>query len=224
MDTENKEKMKERCDKEFCLHKFFQSTKRWNKRPFTTCIDCKPQIKRKDDRRMAKMKTNTTDSEVGGMYSSMSALTDVTDFARPGNHFSGNMKTTSISRSPKSQRRTKMQPVLSKIEATSVTPLESQSIILENEIFNSMVGWQTAKEQHHPCIRLRISIVDADYRALGVKCPRITIIYIEVVTYSGAQSCLWGLNAFCRCGLKASDLIQVKHRINSKSNTNQHCR
>ena len=60
-----------------------------------------------------------------------------------------------------------------------------------------------------------MSIADADYRALGLKCPRITPTYIEVVTDSGAQSCLWGLDAFYRCGFKASDLIQVKHRINA---------
>ena len=60
-----------------------------------------------------------------------------------------------------------------------------------------------------------MSIADADYRALGLKCPRITPTYIEVVTDSGAQSCLWRLGAFYRCGFEASDLIQVKHRINA---------
>ena len=107
-DTENKDKMKgacPKCDKEFYLYKFFQSTKRWNERPFTTCIDCKPQLRRKDDRKSAKTKTSTTDGEAGGMYSSMGALTDDIHFERPINHFSGNMKPTSISRNSKSQRR-----------------------------------------------------------------------------------------------------------------------
>ena len=37
--------------------------------------------------------------------------------------------------------------------------------------------------------------------------------YVTAVTDTGAQSCLWGITDFYRCGFKDADLIPVKRTV-----------
>ena len=78
-----------------------------------------------------------------------------------------------------------------------------------------MEGWKAAKQQHHPRVRLRIATNKADYLALGIVYPKIAPTHVDVVTDSGAQSCLWGVRSFIRCGFKMTDLVQVHHRMSA---------
>ena len=68
-------------------------------------------------------------------------------------------------------------------------------VILNNLIFDNELGWQTARQMHHPHIRLRASTNEEDYKDLR-SFPKIAPTYIDVVTDSGAQCCLWGLQPF----------------------------
>ena len=63
---------------------------------------------------------------------------------------------------------------------------------------------------HHPTIRLQLTKDQQDYAHINVTCPYITPTHVNVVTDPGAQSCLWSLKDFVRCGFKKSNLFPVK--------------
>ena len=60
----------------------------------------------------------------------------------------------------------------------------------------------------HPSLRLPTE--RSDYDHVGAPYPRVAPSHVTVVTDTGAQSCLWGLHDFYRCGFKKSDLLPVK--------------
>ena len=84
-------------------------------------------------------------------------------------------------------------------------------VILRNKIFDNELGWQTARRQHHPRLRLRVTTLEADYKFFEIPYPKIAPTYVDVVTDSGAMSCLWGYKPFIRSGFKDTDLIRVDH-------------
>ena len=59
-----------------------------------------------------------------------------------------------------------------------------------------------AKSMRHPTLSLRVAIDQAAYRYVDVKCPEIKTSRVDVVTDTGAQSCLWGFQDFYRHGFK----------------------
>ena len=65
----------------------------------------------------------------------------------------------------------------------------------------------------HPTLRLRLTTSAADYEHTGVARPKIKPSHVTVVTDTGAQSCLWSLDDFYRCGFKDSDLLPVKRTM-----------
>ena len=77
-------------------------------------------------------------------------------------------------------------------------------------IFDSEEGWKKSESMTHPTLRLQISVQKQDYDHIGKPCPNVRASSLEVVTDTGAQSCLWGLIDFHRHGFKKSDLISVK--------------
>ena len=79
--------------------------------------------------------------------------------------------------------------------------------------FNSIIGWQKAKRPRHPRLRLRATTVQSDYESLGLVYTKIAPFYIDVVTDSGAQSCVWSLKAFLSYGFKTTDLVPVDHTM-----------
>ena len=48
---------------------------------------------------------------------------------------------------------------------------------------------------------------------MGALFPKIMPAHVNTVTDTGAQSCLWGVEDFYRCGFKDCDLIPVKRTI-----------
>ena len=178
------------CNKEHNLYKFFKSTKKWNERPFSTYFDCKPPRKRENTRRAG--------GEASGLYSSMGAITNM----------SADESANPIEVHPNCNHE--------QLQHSELLPVTlKKPIVLTTKIFDNSLGWQNAKQQHHPHIRLRITTVEDDYDALRVEFPRIAPTYINVVTDTGAQSCLWGLKKFLSCGFKSSDLIKVDHQISA---------
>ena len=100
------------------------------------------------------------------------------------------------------------------------TPAESKPVVLDHHIFDSDTGWKKCESMSHPSLRLRLRTDEKDYSDLGVIRPRISPSSITAVTDTGAQSCLWGLNDFYRCGFTDSDLLPVT-RTMVAANRNQ---
>jgi len=86
------------------------------------------------------------------------------------------------------------------------------SVVLNHQIFKQE-GWRAANTLSHPIVRLRISTSECDYRKFDVPFPSIQPKHVDVVTDSGAQSCLWSRDAFVRSGFHLRDLIPVRHSM-----------
>ena len=80
-------------------------------------------------------------------------------------------------------------------------------------LFEPESGWKRTHSIQHPTLKLKVSVDPSDYQAINHPIPRITPCEVCVVTDTGAQSCLWGLSDFLRCGFKEADLIPVKHTL-----------
>ena len=112
-------------------------------------------------------------------------------------------------------------PVHSEVASTS-NPRVPQSdqgnakqspIILDHHIFDSKNGWRRSESMAHPSLRLRVSTEQEDYNHVGAAFPDVMPSYVSVVTGTGAQSCLWSLADFYRCGFTDSDLLPVKRAM-----------
>ena len=81
-----------KCDKEFYLFKFFKSSKKYNEKPFATCIDCKPPAKRRDNKNgPGDWSRNTrTEGDDSAIYSSMGAITNGKEPVSSIDSFQGN--------------------------------------------------------------------------------------------------------------------------------------
>lgn len=62
----------------------------------------------------------------------------------------------------------------------------------------------------HPTLKLTVFVDKSDYHEINRSTPNFNPSNVTVVTDIGAQSCLWGLSDFLRCGFNAKDLIPVK--------------
>ena len=90
---------------------------------------------------------------------------------------------------------------------------KTQSVVsLDHHIFTPN-GWQQATKFKHPKLQLLAYVNDEDYTALGLCCPNINPLVLEVFPDSGAQSCLWSLKGFLSCGFSMADLVPVSHKI-----------
>ena len=193
-----------KCNKQYPLYKFFQSTKRWNPTPFTTCFDCRPL--RKNHRKNNENNTNTDAETVGGLYTTMGVISD--DLQTTPNVDSSDGALDAVNSNGN-------EFIVTNVGAVQYDTIPSeQKIVLRNQIFSSDLGWKNAQKQQHPRLRLRITTKEEDYHALGIRnFPKIAPSHINVVTDSGAQSCLWGLRPFLNCGFKVTDLVKVDHRM-----------
>ena len=85
--------------------------------------------------------------------------------------------------------------------------------VLDHYIFDSADGWKQSESMVHPTLRLHITVQKEDYDQIQRVCPNVKPSCVTVVTDTGAQSCLWSLSEFYKCGFKKSDLIPVKRVI-----------
>ena len=88
-----------------------------------------------------------------------------------------------------------------------------EEIVLDHHIFMSQDGWRKAESMDHPTLRLRLTTDKRDYQIFGGQCPDVSPSWVTAVTDTGAQSCLWSLQDFYRCGFKDSDLIPVRRSM-----------
>ena len=91
--------------------------------------------------------------------------------------------------------------------------ITQQPIPISHLLFDSDNGWKKMNSMKHPTLPLTISIEPEDYSAVGRKPPIVKPKKVEVVTDTGAQSCLWGLQNFLTFRFKETDLIPVKHTL-----------
>lgn len=86
-------------------------------------------------------------------------------------------------------------------------------IILDHLIFENDIGWKVMEKMQHPTINLQLQVDDYDYAHIHAPTPKLSTCQVTAVTDTGAQSCLWSLTDFRRCGFKDSDLIPVKRTL-----------
>ena len=83
-------------------------------------------------------------------------------------------------------------------------------IVIDHHIFHSTEGWRKTESLQHPTLLLRLTTEKSDYDHVGASFPKIAPSHVTIVTDTGAQSCLWGLQDFYRCGFRKSDLLPVR--------------
>ena len=65
----------------------------------------------------------------------------------------------------------------------------------------------------HPTVRLRLTTDGQDYEHFGGSCPQVGLSWMTAVTDTGAQSCLWSLSQFYKCGFTDRDLLPVRRSM-----------
>ena len=201
--VEDKEKEKQMgkcptCKKDYHLFRISRYTKRYNEKAFTTCYDCNPRKPaRKGDKKKGSVDALATEN--AGLFSSLGAIADTVPHAER------------VVLSKAQGDDISIPSVIAYVTPQSSNANRGKKVVLTNKIFDGELGWQTAKRQHHPRVRLRATTSKDDYEALGISFPRIAASYVDVVTDSGAQSCLMGMQLFVKCGFKVSDLVEVDH-------------
>ena len=88
----------------------------------------------------------------------------------------------------------------------------AESQTLDHHIYTSR-GWSKVSSLNHPKLRVRITTDKDDYAKMGFRQPIISPKYLDVVTDSGAQSCLWSRKEFLSSGFSVKDLIPVRHTM-----------
>ena len=172
------------CSKDYRLFIFFKRSKKYNEKPFATCFECKSH----------KTPKNNDGGETSALtFSSIGAISD-TQLSEANSH-SEKTDTSSM------------------IVVTEVTNHSRIIAGLQNMTFDQIIGWQKAKKPCHARLQLRVTTEKSDYISLGTNFVSITPFHIDVVTDSGAQSCVWSLRGFTLSGFKKSDLIPIKHSM-----------
>ena len=171
------------CSKDYRLFVFFKRSKKYNEKPFATCFECK----------RPKTPKNIEGGETSALtFSSIGAISDL-----------------QVSETNSMVEETDTSMIV-------VTEVSNHSRIiagLQNMTFDQIIGWQKAKKPCHPRLQLRVTTEQSDYISLGTSFVSITPFHIDVVTDSGAQSCVWSLRGFILAGFKKSDLIPIKHSM-----------
>ena len=89
----------------------------------------------------------------------------------------------------------------------------TKEVKLDHYIFDSKNGWEKSESLQHPTVSLNITTDEEAYSQINAKCPEYRSDVVVAVTDTGAQSCLWSLKDFLRCGFKHSDLLPVKRTM-----------
>jgi hypothetical protein len=91
--------------------------------------------------------------------------------------------------------------------------IPTKPIVLAHMLFDATHGWKRIESMQHPTLELTVSIDADDYHQVNRQPPCVRPSKVTVVTDTGAQSCLWGMSDFLRCGFSPSHLMPVKHTL-----------
>ena len=108
---------------------------------------------------------------------------------------------------------TSVETASSAISSSTLPVPKPTPVVLDHHIFDYKNGWQRAESMAHPRLRLRVSTDRDDYSRINAPFPDVMPSYVSVVTDTGAQSCLWSLADFYRCGFSDADLLPVKRTM-----------
>ncbi len=89
------------------------------------------------------------------------------------------------------------------------------AVPVPNYIFDGTMGWQKKKPESHPTLLLTVTTDATDYSHLRLRHPRMSPTKAPAVTDTGAQSNLLGLKMLYMFGLKKSDLVPVRSKLNA---------
>ena len=89
---------------------------------------------------------------------------------------------------------------------------KEKRVMLDHHIFTEN-GWKKALSFEHPKLLLKISTDVNAYKDFKIAPPKKCEGLNEVVTDSGAQSCLWSRDDYLDLGLTMNDLIPVSHSM-----------
>jgi hypothetical protein len=89
-----------------------------------------------------------------------------------------------------------------------------QSIILEEAQYNNIKGWIERQHPGQPTVSFQATLVPSDYAHFGqIFLNPSRTCKVKVVTNTGCESTLIGVNAVHQMGYKKSDLIQTQMRM-----------
>ena len=88
------------------------------------------------------------------------------------------------------------------------------AVVLSHHIFDSIHGWRQRPADKQPLLKIDVKPCNEMYDDLQVCPPPVsTLISLEGVADTGAQSCLWSLRQFYKCGFKKNHLVPVKLKM-----------
>jgi hypothetical protein len=90
-----------------------------------------------------------------------------------------------------------------------------KAVRVPNMIFSNNNGWENKNSEEHPTLVITVSTDAADYGHLSLPTPNISPKTVRVVTDSGCQSRLIGLQTFYNLGLKKSDLVKCESGLSA---------
>ena len=202
------------------IDKFFWHHKRKKK---IECSKCKSCWQKEQETKS----TNVSKPDVGALADETSALligavssssenspdtTSVEKFKLYGVNTPNEDPSLSFQLPPSSAPPTKFST--SETASTTIpSVLDPSPVVLDHHIFDHKNGWRRAESMAHPTLRLRVSTDQDDYSRINAQFPDVMPSYVSVVTDTGAQSCLWSLADFYRCGFSDSDLLPVKRTM-----------
>ena len=86
-------------------------------------------------------------------------------------------------------------------------------VVLSHHIFEDGRGWMQKSAESQPMLKLNLSPCEEMYSKLDIGTPSVADAQVEGLADTGAQSCLWGMKEFYKCGFKRGDLVPVKHSM-----------
>ena len=100
-------------------------------------------------------------------------------------------------------------------EIASYCAANHMVIPMPHHIFDGTKGWMQTPVEPHPVITLAAFTDESDYTHLRLPCPSMRPTKVTVVTDSGCQSSLLGLQTMHKLGLKKSCLVPVKGKMSA---------
>ena len=96
----------------------------------------------------------------------------------------------------------------------------NSSVVLDHHVYDNLCNWwllQASRPQ--PFLSISVSVSQEDYQDFGFKLTRSTKpTTLLAIADTGCQSCLVGMKAVSRLGLRADDLIPVSMKMHAANN------
>ena len=185
----------EDCGKEMALYSKGRKNF-WNKTAFKSCLACFKKNKESDDKKPNEM------TEIAFSFCEVK------------------LNSQKIRRNKAQKRQLKKVGDQTFTVAATDSPKHPgrRSVVLEHHIFEDG-SWIRKDFTSHPKLRLALDTVKEDYDALGMPYPKVKVTYLDTVSDTGAQLCLWSRKECMNSGFHKEDLIPVKRTVQAANRT-----